>query len=71
MQETLKQLFTSKKFLATLAGVIITLFAKVGLDVDNETAAMIVGLIGSFVVSQGIADNGKEKAKLESQSGGE
>lgn len=65
MQDALKEMFASKKFIAMLAGIIITLAAKIGFDVDNETAMMIVGLVSSYVLGQGVADAGKSKAKLE------
>lgn len=65
MGDALKEMFTSKKFLATLAGIVITLAAKVGLNIDDETAAMIVGLISAYILGQGVADAGKSKAKIE------
>lgn len=63
--EVLKQMLASKKFVATLIGVVITLVGKVGFDIDHETAAMIVGLVSAYVLGQGLADNGKAAASIE------
>jgi hypothetical protein len=40
-----------------------------GLDLDNELVLAILGLVGTYVIGQGIADNGKEAAKLELNDG--
>ena len=71
MQSVLKDMFSSKKFIATMIGVVITLAAKIGFDIDHETAAMIVGLISAYILGQGVADAGKSKAQIESQTGGQ
>ena len=63
--DVLKSLLSSKKFLATLVGIIVTLVAKIGWDVPEETVTKLVGLLASYVVGQGIADAGKEKAIVE------
>lgn len=64
--DLLRSLFTSKKFIAALSGSIFTLVAKLGLDIDRETIAEIVTLFGLYIVGQGIADHGKERAIVES-----
>ena len=68
-----KDLFASKKFIAMLVGIIVTLGAKICFDVDQETAAMIAGIVGAYILGQGISDNGKEAAKIDAEAakGGE
>ena len=60
----LKALFSSKKFVAMLVGIVATLLAKIGLDVDDATVTKLVGVVVSFILGQGIADHGKEAAKI-------
>lgn len=63
--QLLQSLFGSKKFLAMLAGVIGLLIMKVfKVTVDSATVGEIVGLVASYIVGQGIADNGKAAAKV-------
>jgi len=58
-------LLGSKKFIAMLCGLIGLLILKVfKVSVDPQTVAEIVGLVASFIVGQGIADNGKDAAKV-------
>jgi len=59
----LKALLTSKKAAAMVAAVIMTIIGKkVGLDEAQVTG--IVGSIIAYIIGQGIADNGKEAAKV-------
>jgi hypothetical protein len=62
---TLKALLSSKKFVAALIAALVWLGGKVGLHVDTETMAGIVGPIVAYVLGQGMADFGKEKALAE------
>lgn len=63
-----------KKIINTIAGFIALpasaiLNQRLGLNINPDVlAAAIVGLFGSFNVGQGIADNGKEAAKLKSEN---
>ena len=63
--QMLKTLLSSKKFIAMLAGLVATLVAKIGWNVDTETVNQVIALVVSYVVGQGLADAGKEKAKYE------
>lgn len=73
MKEALKGLLGSKKALAALAGSItsagVLLAAKHGYGLDPAAAETLVkavlGLVGLYIVGQGAADWGKEKAKVE------
>ena len=63
--EVLRGLLGSKKFVAMIVGLIATLVAKIGWDVPEETIAKVVALIASYIIGQGVADAGKERAKIE------
>lgn len=65
MWNVIKGLIGSKKFLVTISGLIVTLLAKYKFNVDPEMIKYFVGLVISYVVGQGIADSGKEAAKIE------
>jgi len=62
MQEAIKNMLSSKKALATIAGVlVIALAPRLGLNPEQITA--ILALIGTYVIGQGVADHGKEQVK--------
>jgi uncharacterized membrane protein (DUF441 family) len=58
-------LFSSKKFLALLAGVVVWLVSKAGLSLTDSDVTPILLLIGGYIGAQGLADIGKEKIKEE------
>ena len=63
-------LLKSKKFQAAIGGIIVVIGQDLaGLNLDPETVTAIIGLVVSYIVGQGIADHGKEKAKVEAQNG--
>ena len=62
---TLKDLFSSKKFLVMLAGIVVMIADKIGLNLDPDLVNKMLGLMGAYIIGQGIADHGKEKAKVE------
>lgn len=64
MNDLLRELLLSKKFIAAVAGVIVGLAAKKGLAWDTETVAVIISPLVAYVVGQGVADRGKEAAKV-------
>ena len=64
--KVVKQLFSSKKFTVGLAGVLFVVLNEVlGLGVGEDLVGDVVQLASAFLVGQGIADAGKEKAKIE------
>ena len=67
IKPVLGQILTSKKALATMAGIIAYLLAKLGVVLDPETVLVPIGLIAAYVISQGFADIGKESKKAEVQ----
>ncbi len=58
-------IFKSKKFRAAIAGVIVALVAEVGLDLDTEQVIVVLAPILTYIGSQGLADIGKERAKVQ------
>jgi hypothetical protein len=67
MMQAIRALMSSKKFLATLAGIVVTVLSKFtwAQDLSPETVlGIITGLLGIFGLSQGVADHGKEAAKI-------
>jgi hypothetical protein len=73
LKSTLAELLDSKKFMASLAGmiaaVLVTVLGHFHLALDPAAAdvlsSKIIALVGTYVVGQGIADHGKERAKIE------
>jgi hypothetical protein len=61
----LKTLLTSKKFLTAVLTVLLMVLAEFGFNLDIETALAIVSPLLAYILGQGIADNGKERAKVE------
>lgn len=59
MLTTLKEMLASKKAIAAVAGVILTLGAKYGLNLDPELVNQGVAIVMAYIVGQGIADIGK------------
>ena len=55
----------SKKVRALIAGLVVVLAGKIGLDFSEAEVLGVIGLICSYIVGQGVADMGKEKAKVE------
>ena len=60
---TVKDAFTSKKFLATVIGaVVVALGSALGLSEDQATKVAM--MICTYVLGQSVADAGKEKEKI-------
>jgi hypothetical protein len=55
----LAEVLTSKKAIATMAGVLIVASNRIGLQLPEEAITQIIGAIAAYVVSQGLADFGK------------
>jgi hypothetical protein len=64
MNESLKGLLTSKKFIAAIVAVIVAIGARYGLQLDPPTVGVIVSPIIAYIVGQGMADRGKEAAAI-------
>ncbi len=59
MWKLIGEILTSKKAIATMAGVLIVATNKIGLQLPEEAVTQIIGAIAAYVVSQGLADFGK------------
>ncbi len=55
----------SKKFQAAIVGLIVAFAGKYGLNLDETAIMAILSPILAYIAGQGLADIGKEKAKLE------
>ena len=72
---TIKELLDSKKFVAGISSAAVAILlawaAKKGYIIEKETAdeaaKIIIGSASAYVVSQGIADHGKERVKEEAK----
>ena len=67
MLQIVKDLFSSKKFLVMLSGIVITVASKLGLNIDPNTLNQILAIIAAYIVGQGIADHGKEAVIAQSR----
>ena len=66
MWKLIGEILTSKKAIATMAGVLIVATNRIGLHLPEEAVTQIGGAIAAYVVSQGLADFGKNKTILPS-----
>ncbi len=69
MGSTIKNLLLgfigSKKFVAMVAGMVVTLLAKYKFNVDQTTVEGLIGIVMAYVLGQGIADHGKGAAEVQ------
>ena len=59
------EVFTSKKWWAQVAGVVAGLAGAAGFDLPAETILAVISPILTYIVSQGLADMGKEAKKVQ------
>jgi ABC-type Co2+ transport system permease subunit len=64
MWKLIGEILTSKKAIATMAGVLIVASNRIGLQLPEEAITQIIGAIAAYVVSQGLADFGKAAKQL-------
>ncbi|MXW55656.1 MAG: hypothetical protein F4Z33_01730 [Gemmatimonadales bacterium] len=62
MRNAIVTMFGSKKFLTAVTGVAVVVLEDLGLPISEEALLPLV----AYIVGQGIADHGKERAKVES-----
>jgi len=67
--ESVKDAFTSKKFLATVIGALVVAVGQ-ALGLSEDQSLKISGMIIAYVVGQGVADHGKETAKIQAKLDG-
>lgn len=56
--------FKSKKFWATVTAIAVAIGSNY-LGLDESTVTNVVQVISVYVIGQGVADAGKEKARIE------
>ena len=61
----MKELFTSKKFITALIGGVAA-FVSAMFDVESDKILAILTPFIAYIAAQGIADHGKEAAKIHS-----
>jgi hypothetical protein len=64
----IKDLFRSKKAVATMAGIAAWGLGRAGLDVPATELEPVLQLLGMYVVGQGIADVGQAVLKGKTKS---
>ena len=64
MLNLIKQLVTSKKAIAMIAGVIVALAARYGLELDPVSVGTILSPIVAYIIGQGMADKGQAAAQI-------
>lgn len=64
MWSTAKEILKSKKALIALLSAVVYAAGRFGLDLDRDELLGVVTPLWAYVLGQGIADAGKEAAKL-------
>ena len=65
MSTALKQMSQSKKAIAMMVGVIVALGGHFGCDLTPNEVTTILSPVLAYIVGQGVADHGKEKARID------
>ena len=65
MREMIRSLLSSKKAVAAITGVIVSVVGRWGLDLPADAVTEIVVIVCSFILAQGVADAGKEAMKVQ------
>ena len=65
MLQTIKNMLSSKKALAMIVGLLVSGAGKYGLEIPTEELTTVLSPLLAYIVGQGIADVGKEKARME------
>lgn len=69
MWEAVKGLLASRKALAAIAGTVVGLVAKLGVDLDTESLVAVLAPIMAYILGQGIADAGAGKEAKKAANG--
>ena len=64
MKTAIAGLLSSKKALTAIAATVSAVIARIGFDVPSEEIVPIIAPIVAYIVGQGLADHGKETAKI-------
>lgn len=60
VKRTVKSMLLSKKFIMAVMGIVVVVLGHFGIDLNEDQIQMIVGLVMTYIIGQGIADAGKE-----------
>lgn len=63
--DALRSMLASKKWQTAVIGAIVAAAAKLGLQLDSETVALIVAPLVAYIIGQGISDHGKPAAEVQ------
>lgn len=66
--KTLKDLLNSKKFQAALIGLAVTIAEAFIPALENVDLTSVLAVLIAYIIGQGIADFGKERAKIVNES---
>lgn len=67
LKEVLRALFSSKKFVAALVAMLVWIAGKVGLHLSTEVVSGAIAPLLTYIVGQGIADQGMPAALVAQQ----
>ena len=65
MKNAIKDMLESKKAVAMIAGLVVSFAAKYGLELPTAELTAVLSPVLAYILGQGVADAGKEKAKIE------
>ena len=63
--QALKDMLSSKKAIAMIVGLLVSIGGKYGLEIPTEELTAVLSPLLVYIAGQGIADIGKEKARIE------
>ncbi len=65
MTQAINDMLKSKKAIAMIAGLVVSFAGKYGLQLPIEELTAVLSPVLAYIVGQGVADVGKEKARIE------
>ena len=65
MWNAIKSMAASKKFMMAVVSALVWILGKFGLEWDASDLLPIVAPLWAYIFGQGMADMGKERAKIE------
>ena len=68
MIKAFKAMLQSKKAIAMIGGVLAGILGKYGLEIPAADLTAILSPVIAYIVGQGVADVGKEKARMENEN---
>ena len=62
--QALKDMMRSKKAIAMIVGLVVSLAGKYGLEIPTEELTALLSPLLAYILGQGLADIGKERARI-------